>query len=305
MTYDAEARPPRQIDDTIPKELERICLKALSKRASDRYTTGRDMAEDLRLFLQTVVGTTSPVVAPGVVSPAPGSTQEATAQPINSKDSDSDQHQSRSSRKVSDPSINTTPTSSSNCYRDHEIEMVCLTASDSGRIALKRPTLIRPSEWDSSMDLRVVESRRWSKQDYLPRLAKHVLPVYIEATAEETEARLLRALRKTCPDLSPQMGLVDSLMAIRQGRVLRSGQKVLLVLDQFEQWLHARRGEENTELVNALRHCDGEHVQAVVLVRDDFWLAATRFMENWKSNCLRARTPPSSISSTLATPAKC
>ena len=53
---------------------------------------------------------------------------------------------------------------------------------------------------------------------------------------------------------------------------------MLLVLDQFEQWLHARRGEENTELVAALRHCDGEHVQAVVLVRDDFWLAASRFM---------------------------
>jgi serine/threonine protein kinase len=34
-----EPRPPRQIDDHIPKELERICLKALSKRASDRYTT--------------------------------------------------------------------------------------------------------------------------------------------------------------------------------------------------------------------------------------------------------------------------
>lgn len=28
-----EARPPRQYDDRIPKELERICLKALSKRA--------------------------------------------------------------------------------------------------------------------------------------------------------------------------------------------------------------------------------------------------------------------------------
>ena len=37
----AEARPPRQIDDTIPKELERICLKALSKRASERYTPPR------------------------------------------------------------------------------------------------------------------------------------------------------------------------------------------------------------------------------------------------------------------------
>jgi hypothetical protein len=53
---------------------------------------------------------------------------------------------------------------------------------------------------------------------------------------------------------------------------------VLLVLDQFEQWLHARRGEENTELVGALRHCDGEHVQAIVLVRDDFWMATTRFL---------------------------
>jgi formylglycine-generating enzyme required for sulfatase activity/tetratricopeptide (TPR) repeat protein len=53
---------------------------------------------------------------------------------------------------------------------------------------------------------------------------------------------------------------------------------MLLVLDQFEQWLHARRGEENTELVAALRHCDGRRIRAVVLVRDDFWLAASRFM---------------------------
>ena len=55
---------------------------------------------------------------------------------------------------------------------------------------------------------------------------------------------------------------------------------MLLVLDQFEQWLHAKRGEENTELVAALRHCDGEHVQAVVMVRDDFWMAASRFMRD-------------------------
>ena len=55
---------------------------------------------------------------------------------------------------------------------------------------------------------------------------------------------------------------------------------MLLVLDQFEQWLHTSRGEQNTELVAALRHCDGEHVQALVLVRDDFWMAATRFMRD-------------------------
>ena len=46
-----EPRPPRQMDDRIPKELERICLKALAKRASERYTTAKDMADDLRHFL--------------------------------------------------------------------------------------------------------------------------------------------------------------------------------------------------------------------------------------------------------------
>jgi serine/threonine protein kinase len=47
----AEARPPRQIDDTIPHELERICLKALAKRPSERYTTAKDLATDLRRHL--------------------------------------------------------------------------------------------------------------------------------------------------------------------------------------------------------------------------------------------------------------
>ena len=36
--------------------------------------------------------------------------------------------------------------------------------------------------------------------------------------------------------------------------------------------------EENAELVQALRHCDGKRVQAIVMVRVDFWMALTRFM---------------------------
>src|SRR5262249_17222832 len=47
-----EARPVRQWDDSIPKELERICLKALAKRAADRYSTAKDLADDLRSFLE-------------------------------------------------------------------------------------------------------------------------------------------------------------------------------------------------------------------------------------------------------------
>jgi tetratricopeptide (TPR) repeat protein len=47
----AEPRPPRQLDGAIPAELERICLKALTKRVAERYATAGDLAQDLRDFL--------------------------------------------------------------------------------------------------------------------------------------------------------------------------------------------------------------------------------------------------------------
>src|SRR5271166_4830031 len=86
-----EARPPRQIEDTIPKELERICLKAMSKRATDRFTTARDMAEDLRVFLKTAGCAVSPTAVAVAIAIAPGSTLEATPVPSTSKQTDSDQ----------------------------------------------------------------------------------------------------------------------------------------------------------------------------------------------------------------------
>jgi anti-anti-sigma factor len=43
-----EVRPPRQVRDATPQELERICLKALSKRINERYTTAKDIADELR-----------------------------------------------------------------------------------------------------------------------------------------------------------------------------------------------------------------------------------------------------------------
>jgi formylglycine-generating enzyme required for sulfatase activity len=117
------------------------------------------------------------------------------------------------------------------------------------------------------------------KAGLLPRLSPHVVPVYVEATAPgETTARLLAGLRRRCPDLLAEASLAEALAALRRGGRLPPGGKVLLVLDQFEQFLHANRDRPDTGLARALRQCDGVGVQALVLVRDDFWLAVTRFL---------------------------
>ncbi|MBI3858466.1 MAG: protein kinase [Planctomycetes bacterium] len=46
-----EPRPPRQLNDKIPRDLETICLKAMSKSPDPRYATALELAEDLRRHL--------------------------------------------------------------------------------------------------------------------------------------------------------------------------------------------------------------------------------------------------------------
>ncbi len=270
-----EVRPPRQIDDTIPKELERICLKALAKRASERYTTARDLAEDLRLFLAAAPSDQRPTV--------PGRpTQEA--QPAMPPPSPAPTPSDQPALKIVPKGLRSFDANDADFFlellpgpRDRE------GLPDSIRFWKNRIEATDPAE---SFAVGLIYGPSGCgksslvKAGLLPRLAKGVAAVYIEATADETEARLLKGLRRQVSDLPGNIGLVEVMAALRQGRFLGVGQKVLLVLDQFEQWLHARRSEEDTELVQALRHCDGGRVQCLVMVRDDFWMAATRFMRD-------------------------
>ena len=90
------------------------------------------------------------------------------------------------------------------------------------------------------------------------------------------------------PALETIWSLKESLAALRRGQGIPVGKKVLIVLDQFEQWLHAKKEERHTELVQALRQCDGGRVQCIVMVRDDFWMAATRFMRELEVRLVEA-----------------
>ena len=271
-----EARPPRQVDDAIPKELERICLKALAKRATERYTTARDMADDLRHFLGQAAH--APPMAPASVAPhpgadAPGSPATPTAPPLSSD---------RRPLKIVPKGLR----SFDDGDADFFVELLPGPRDRDGLPESIRFWKGRIEETDPDRTFSVgliygpsgCGKSSLVKAGLLPRLAGHVLTVYVEATAAETESRLLRGLRKRWPDLPADRGLAETLAALRRGQGGAAGAKVLIVLDQFEQWLHARPQAEQIELVQALRQCDGVHVQCIILVRDDFWMAATRFM---------------------------
>jgi WD40 repeat protein len=47
-----EPRPPRRLNDHIPRDLETICLKAMAKESARRYPTAADLSADLRRFLE-------------------------------------------------------------------------------------------------------------------------------------------------------------------------------------------------------------------------------------------------------------
>ena len=60
------------------------------------------------------------------------------------------------------------------------------------------------------------------------------------------------------------------------------------MLDQFEQWLQARGGEDSSQLLDALCQCDGRRLQCILMIRDDFWMAATRFMRELEVRLVEA-----------------
>src|SRR5260370_5621361 len=52
QVLDEERRPPRRLNDKIPRDLETICLKALAKSPGRRYAAAQEMADDLQAYLR-------------------------------------------------------------------------------------------------------------------------------------------------------------------------------------------------------------------------------------------------------------
>jgi eukaryotic-like serine/threonine-protein kinase len=276
-----EAPSPRQICQGVPAELERICLRALAKRASERYNTAGDMADDLRHFLAEL-GNQDQAGISGIL---------AAWGPSRTAGDHNDLVATISHRSASTaPAERVVPKGLRSFDRQDADFFLALLPGPRDRDGLpesirfwkERAESVNPAD---TFRVGVIYGpsgcgkSSLAKAGLLPRLDDAcVVSAYVEATAEDTETRLLRRLRNDFPQLPQHDSLRETLTALRRKPALSGGKKVLLVLDQFEQWLHGRSEGERSELIAALRQCDGKRVSCLLLVRDDFWLALSRFM---------------------------
>lgn len=295
-----DPRPARQYNEQIPKQLERICMKAISKRIHDRYETAFDLAEDLKCFLvefptgsSNATNVHSPVVDSGI-----GSTNSSTT--------------GSSFRFRSDSQPVRIVPKGLRSFDKHDADFfLSLLPGPRDRNGL--PESIR--FWKSRIEENAPNNTfkvgliygpsgcgksSLVKAGLLPSLPDKIVSIYLEATESETETHLRQRLQNRFPALSKNQNLKQMLACLRRGSLDQKGlpkefecsgesRKTLIVIDQFEQWLHANAGRDDIELVQGLRQCDGDHLQCIIMVRDDFWMAVTRFMHDLEAHLLEGQ----------------
>ncbi len=239
-------------DPSVDPELERICLRCLSRPMCERYLTAADLAADLKRWLD---------------------------------------EQAR--RRARSPPYRSFPR---DCYafdvEDARFFLALLPGPRRGdglpesirfwkdRIEVARRRISR-SAWACFTVLPGAGSRRSSRRACFPNLDQsRVRAIFVEATPTGTEARLLDSAPPRLPIITGRSrpsrpGRNPS----RRRAPIERRVRLLVVLDQFEQWLQAHAHEPDAQLVRALRQCDGRGVSALVVVRDDFWMAVTRFLQ--------------------------
>ncbi|MGI9518419.1 MAG: SUMF1/EgtB/PvdO family nonheme iron enzyme [Pirellulaceae bacterium] len=112
----------------------------------------------------------------------------------------------------------------------------------------------------------------------IPRLAHEIKAYYVDCTNPDLTTSLAAQLEPLTDLDDEHPDLPSVIRNIRQHRDPAVDGKVVLVLDQFEQWLERCPDYSQHDLTEALRHCDSATIQCLILVRDDFWMNMSEFM---------------------------
>jgi energy-coupling factor transporter ATP-binding protein EcfA2 len=250
-----KAAPVPLTDRTLelPDVLERICLKMLARERSQRFASCGAVAVALREWLRGYVSASD---VQGTVSEGSEKTEERPVRPRGLgvfSDVDADVY----------PELLPGPVGLSGLPVSLEFwkQFFESQASDNASVGL----LYGPSGCGKSSFLQA---------GLIPRLSAHVRVVLVQCTASGTERAIARQVGGS--DLPASKSAADLVSAL-SAYAVSAAPKLVLILDQFEQWLHANSMDPDASLIRGLRHCDGERVQALVVVREEFWIAASRF----------------------------
>lgn len=259
-----EAVPPCVCDPNLPAELERIWRKATALRAADRYATARELADDLRYWQDQ-----SKLPA----TPAARTSAQASDVSLRSNTLFSPRRivpRGLRAFRAEDADfflyLLPGPRSRGGLPESIEFWKTRIESTDAD-LAFRVGVLYGPSGCGKSSLVRA---------GLMPRLNANVITVHLDASPDDTEERLRKRLLRRFPTQDGRTALPELLAALRRGDGLAEGQKLFIVLDQFEQWLAS--SASSAALADALRQCDGVRVQTLLLVRDDFWLPVSRFM---------------------------
>lgn len=261
-------RPPRQLNDDIPRELERICLKSLAKDAGERYTTAQDLADDLREF------------------------QSLASEAFRSETESAYERRQIGSRKVVPKGLRAFGEEDSDFF-------LSLLPGPRDRNGLPDSIRFWKNQVESTDPLTTFRigliygpsgcgKSSFAKAGLLPRLAGFVEPILIEATPDRLTQHLMTKLGSDQLDMPVDEPLANVFRKTREDHSERRT-KTLVVIDQFEQWLFATPESCQTDFINALRQCDGVNLQVLLLVRDDFWTSVNRLMKKTGSDIVEGK----------------
>lgn len=103
--------------------------------------------------------------------------------------------------------------------------------------------------------------------------------IYLSASTRNYEKRILTAIKDNYPasDIDDTNSLVDCIDRYQESES-SSKRKLIIILDQFEQWLQGWNKQEKGDLIEAVKRSRAEMIQFVLIVREDFWSSVKRFM---------------------------
>ena len=261
-TLHSDPPPIRQLRPEVDSELQRIVLRCLEKRRSDRYGSAGDLIDDLQAWRDGRPGTRESSAAKGPLVkavPLDSSSRFRSKGLLPYTEQDAEWYQSlvpgpRDRSGVPESILFWQHWAESDDADANSPVGVLYGPSGSGKTSFVRAGLIR--NFDPT-----------------------ICCVYVECRPGDLGGRISRIIQSRIQPSSTGSSLRDLLTMIRTDDSTRRGfRKLLIILDQFEAWAQRASLEERRDFAEALRQCDGKQIRALVVTRDDFWMGVTELL---------------------------